>query len=71
MILKTQISTNVPILYNTYFKLTPLGQALETSLLELGKWGSQFVPAEANGAPLLNVGSYALTLKTFFRPEQA
>lgn len=56
---------------STVYELTPLGQALETSLLELGKWGSQFVPAEANGATLLNVGSYALTLKTFFRPEQA
>lgn len=53
------------------YELTPLAQALETSLLELGKWGSQFVPPSANGATLLNVGSYALTLKTFFRPEQA
>jgi ubiquinone biosynthesis protein UbiJ len=48
-----------------------LAQALETSLLELGKWGSQFVPPSAEGATVLNVGSYALTLKTFFRPEQA
>lgn len=56
---------------STVYELTALGQALETTLLELGKWGSQFVPAEANGAILLNVGSYALTLKTFFRPEQA
>ena len=53
------------------YELTPLGQALEKTLLELGKWGSQFVPPAAHGAALLNVGSYALTLKTFFRPEQA
>ena len=53
------------------YELTPLGQALEKTLLELGKWGSQFVPPAADGAALLNVGSYALTLKTFFRPEQA
>jgi DNA-binding HxlR family transcriptional regulator len=53
------------------YELTLLGQALETTLLELGKWGSQFVPASANGAAVLPVGSYALTLKTFFRPEQA
>lgn len=53
------------------YELTPLGQALEKTLLELGKWGSQFVPPSANGATLLNVGSYALTLKTFFRPELA
>ena len=53
------------------YELTSLGQALEKTLLELGKWGSQFVPPSAEGATLLNVGSYALTLKTFFRPEQA
>ena len=56
---------------STVYELTALGQALEKTLLELGKWGSQFVPPSANGAALLNVGSYALTLKTFFRPEQA
>jgi DNA-binding HxlR family transcriptional regulator len=56
---------------STVYELTPLAQALETSLLELGKWGSQFVPPSAEGATVLNVGSYALTLKTFFRPEQA
>jgi predicted lipid carrier protein YhbT len=44
---------------------------LERTLLELGKWGSQFVPATAQDASLLNVGSYALTLKTLFRTEQA
>jgi DNA-binding HxlR family transcriptional regulator len=56
---------------STVYELTSLAQALETSLLELGKWGSQFVPPSAEGATVLNVGSYALTLKTFFRPEQA
>jgi DNA-binding HxlR family transcriptional regulator len=56
---------------STVYELTPLGQALEKTLLELGKWGSQFVPPSREEAALLNVGSYALTLKTFFRPEQA
>ena len=56
---------------SSVYELTPLGQALETTLLELGKWGSQFVPPSAAGVTLLNVGSYALTLKTFFRPELA
>lgn len=55
---------------STVYELTPLGLALENTLLELGKWGSQFVPPSAEGAAMLNVGSYALTLKTFFRPEQ-
>lgn len=56
---------------STVYELTELGLALEQSLLELGKWGSQFVPPSAKGVTLLNVGSYALTLKTFFRPELA
>ena len=56
---------------STVYELTPLGQGLEQTLLELGKWGSQFVPPSAEGAALLNVGSYALTLKTFFWPNRA
>ena len=53
------------------YELTALGQGLEPTLLELGRWGSQFVPPSPEGATVLHVGSYALTLKTFFRPEQA
>ncbi|MCB0174542.1 MAG: helix-turn-helix transcriptional regulator, partial [Anaerolineae bacterium] len=53
------------------YELTPVGLALEKTLLEFGKWGSQFVPPSMDDALLLNVGSYALTLKTFFRSEQA
>lgn len=56
---------------STVYELTSLGRALEKSLIELGKWGSQFVPSSSEDASLLNVGSYALTLKTFFRPEIA
>jgi DNA-binding HxlR family transcriptional regulator/putative sterol carrier protein len=56
---------------STVYELTALGQALEQSLLELGKWGSQFVPASMEGVNVLRLGSYALTLKTFFRPERA
>jgi DNA-binding HxlR family transcriptional regulator len=56
---------------SSVYELTALGQALEKTLLELGKWGSQFVPASPEGATVLHVSSYALTLKTFFRPEQA
>jgi putative sterol carrier protein len=53
------------------YELTALGQALEPTLLELGKWGSQFVPPSPQGAMLLHASSYALTLKTFFRLERA
>jgi DNA-binding HxlR family transcriptional regulator len=56
---------------STVYELTAVGQMLEKTLLELGKWGSQFVPSSAEGATLLRLGSYALTLKTFFRPELA
>lgn len=56
---------------STVYELTALGQSLEQSLLELGKWGSQFVPPSMDGVNVLRLNSYALTLKTFFRPERA
>lgn len=56
---------------STVYELTPLGLALEQTLLELGKWGRQFVPVSPAGATVLRLGSYALTLKTFFRPHLA
>ncbi|HET7081030.1 MAG TPA: winged helix-turn-helix transcriptional regulator [Chloroflexia bacterium] len=56
---------------STVYELTDVGQGLETALLELGKWGSRFVPPSAEGVTVLGLNSYALTLKTFFRPEQA
>lgn len=56
---------------STVYELTPLGRGLEKALIELGKWGSQFVPSARDDAIMLNAGSYALTLKTFFRPEKA
>ncbi len=56
---------------STVYELTKLGRGLEPMLIELGKWGSQFVPETPGDAAVLHVGSYALTLKTFFRPELA
>ncbi len=53
------------------YALTALGRSLEKALLELGKWGSQFVPPSLEDANMLHLGSYALTPKTFFRPELA
>ena len=55
----------------TVYELTDLGRGLEKTLIELGNWGSQFVPHTVGDAALLKLNSYALTLKTFFRPEQA
>jgi DNA-binding HxlR family transcriptional regulator/putative sterol carrier protein len=56
---------------STVYELTPVGLALEKTLLELGRWGSQFVPPSPEGVSVLHAISYALTLKTFFEPEQA
>lgn len=56
---------------STVYELTAVGRALEKSLLELGKWGRQFVPSSMEGVNVLHVGSYALTPKTFFRAELA
>ncbi len=56
---------------STVYELTPLGEGLEKSLLELGRWGSQFVPPSWEDAHLLHLGSYALTPMTFFRADEA
>lgn len=55
------------------YELTPLGQALEKSALELGRWGAQFMLASASreGIALPSSGAIALALKAFFRPEHA
>ncbi|HLF26839.1 MAG TPA: winged helix-turn-helix transcriptional regulator [Anaerolineae bacterium] len=56
---------------STVYELTSLGQALETAVLELGKWGSQFLPTSLEGVALPSLGAIALALKAFFHPEQA
>ena len=56
---------------STVYELTPLGLGLENALLELGKWGCQFMPPMTPETPLLHLGSYALTPMTFFRAEDA
>lgn len=58
---------------STVYELTPLGQALEKSALELGRWGAQFMLASTSreGVALPSSGAIALALKSFFRPEHA
>lgn len=56
---------------STVYELTDLGRGLENALLALGKWGSQFVPQQPVEDVVLSANSYALTLKTFFKHEQA
>ena len=53
------------------YELSPVGRALEGAVLELGKWGSQFLPPSCEGIALPSVGSVALTIQTFFHPELA
>lgn len=56
---------------STVYELSPLGGALETAVLELGKWGSQFLPPSLEGVALPSLGAMALAIKAFFHPEQA
>ena len=56
---------------STVYELTPTGQALETAVLELGKWGSRFLPASLDGIALPCLGTITLALKAFFHTEQA
>ncbi len=56
---------------STVYQLTPLGQVLEKAVLELGKWGSQFLPASLEGVALPSLGAATLAIKAFFHPEQA
>lgn len=51
------------------YELTSLGKALEPALLELGKWGAQFLPPMHEECQFLHLGSYALTPMTFFRAD--
>jgi DNA-binding HxlR family transcriptional regulator len=53
------------------YVLTPVGQALEPAVLELGRWGAQFLPSSLEGVALPSVGVMALAIKAFFRPHQA
>ncbi len=56
---------------STVYELTALGQGLENAVLELGKWGSQFLPASLEGVAMPSLGAITLALKAFFHPEQA
>jgi len=56
---------------STVYELTSLGQALEKAVLELGKWGSQFLPTSLEGVALPSLGAITLAIKAFFHPEQA
>ena len=56
---------------STVYELTPLGQGLETAVIELGKWGSQFLPQSLEGVSMPSLGTTALAIRSFFHSEQA
>jgi DNA-binding HxlR family transcriptional regulator len=56
---------------STVYELTAVGRGLETAILELGKWGSQFLPSSLEGIALPSLGAVTLAVKAFFHPEQA
>lgn len=56
---------------STVYELTAVGQGLEKAVLELGKWGSQFLPVSLEGVALPSLGAITLAIKAFFHPEQA
>ncbi len=53
------------------YALTPTGRALETSMIELGRWGAQFMPSSIEGLIPPSTGSTALAIKAFFHPDLA
>ncbi len=56
---------------STVYDLTPVGRSVETAIIELGRWGSQFLPPSMEGLSLPSVGTTALAIKAFFNPEPA
>lgn len=56
---------------STVYALTAAGQALETAVLELGRWGSRRLPPSLDGIALPSLGAISLAIKAFFHPELA
>jgi DNA-binding HxlR family transcriptional regulator len=56
---------------SSVYELTAQGRALERVVLELGRWGAHLLPPSLDGNTLPSVGSCALGIQAFFRPERA
>jgi putative sterol carrier protein len=56
---------------STVYELTPIGKGLESTVIELGRWGSQFLPPTMEDVALPSLGAASVALKAFFHPEQA
>jgi len=48
---------------STVYELLPVGWALKEAVLELGKWGSQFLPPSCEGVALPSIGAMALAIQ--------
>jgi DNA-binding HxlR family transcriptional regulator len=56
---------------STVYELTALGRSLEKPILELGRWGARLLPDSLEGIELPSLGSIAVAIKAFFRPDLA
>lgn len=56
---------------STVYELTSVGLALETAMVELGKWGSQFLETSPEDVALPSLGAITLAIKAFYHPEKA
>lgn len=56
---------------STVYALTPFGQALETAVIELGRWGSRLLPPTMEGLSMPSVGAVTLAIKAFFDADAA
>src|SRR3712207_7870634 len=56
---------------STLFPYTTLFRSLEGVVLELGRWGAPLLPTSLEDDALPSVGTCALGIRAFFRPERA
>jgi len=56
---------------SSVYELSPVGRAMKGAVLELGKWGSQFMPPSCDEMALPSAGAMALAIQVFFHPEHA
>lgn len=55
---------------STVYELTELGQSLEKSILELGRWGVRLMPRSLAGLSMPSMGTASLAMKAFCHPPE-
>jgi DNA-binding HxlR family transcriptional regulator/putative sterol carrier protein len=66
-----QRRTLPPPAASNVYELTALGAALDSAVLELGRWGSRLLPPSLEGVALPSIGATTLAIRAFFHTEQA